>query len=150
LPRQAAQTVQIPEEVEQELTLLRGFRDLVGEGIGYMLGAKATQSEASDATKDQRKVAASIRKDISIHLEEWIKNADHASYSAKVTELKAARKVLADAMKPFNEKKSPLTKAWKYITNVAIPDSLKELGAPVSPRFSLEDWIAEAMKPKKK
>lgn len=113
LPKQAVVT--IPEEVEQELSLLKGFRDLVGEGVGYYLGAKAVQAEASDATKDQRKTVATIRKDISTHLEGWIKAADINSYSAKVSEMKEARKALSSAMKPFNEKKSPLTKAWRYL-----------------------------------
>ena len=148
MPKQAVVT--IPEEVEQELSLLKGFRDLVGEGIGYYLGARAVQSEASENTKDHRKTVATIRKNISTHLEEWIKGADVNSYSSKVSELKEARKVLSEAMKPFNEKKSPLTKAWKYCVNVAFPDSLKELDAPVSPRFSLSEWIEKTLANAKK
>ena len=145
-----AQAIQLPAEVEQELSLLKGFRDLVNEGIGYYLGAKATQSEASEKTKEQRKAASDIRKSMSEQLEQIITNADIKTYKETMEKLKTARKALAEAMKPFNEKKSPLNRAWKYCVNVAFPDSLKELGAPVSPRFSLSDWIAEATKPKKK
>ena len=147
-----AQTVQVQvsEEVEQELTLLRGFRDLVHEGLGYYFGAKAIQSEASEKTKEQRKAASTIRKDVSTHMEEWIKNADVTAYNEKMTALKEARKAVSEATKPFNEKKNPLSRAWKYCVSVALPDSLKELGTPVQPTFSLSDWIAEAIKPKKK
>jgi len=131
--------------VEQEVTLLRGFRDLVAEGLGYYLGAKAVQAEASEKTKEQRTKANSIRKEINSHLEEWIKNADIDSYKAKTTEYAEAREALKKVMKPFNEKKKPLNKAWRYCVNVAFPDALKELGAPVQPRFSLSKWIQAAI-----
>jgi len=151
MPKQA--TVEaVPEaevSVDQELALLRGFRDLVAEGLGYYLGAKAVTAEASEKTKDLRKKANSIRKEINSHLEEWIKNADIESYTAKTTELAEAREALKKAMKPFNEKKNPLNKAWRYCVNVAFPDSLKELGAPVQPRFSLSKWIESAIQKKK-
>jgi len=145
-----AKAVQVPEEVQQQLSLLEGFRDLVHEGIGYQLGAKAVQAEASEKTKDQRTTSNAARKNISDHLEEWITDANIAGYKSAVEDLTAKRKALSEAMKPFNGRKAPLTKAWKYMVNVAIPDSLRELGSPVAPSFSLSDWIKEATAKKKK
>ena len=146
MPKQTAvEAVEAEVSVDQELALLRGFRDLVAEGLGYYLGAKAITAEASEKTKDLRKKANSIRKEINSHLEEWIKNADIESYTAKTTEYAEARAKLREAMKPFNEKKKPLNKAWRYCVNVAFPDALKELGAPVQPRFSLSKWIQAAI-----
>jgi len=141
------EVVEVSEE-QKELRLLRGFRDLVAEGLGYYLGAKAIGAEASEKTKDQRKKVNSIRKEINSHLEEWIKNSDIKSYTAKTKEYAEARAKLREAMKPFNEKKKPLNKAWRYCVNVAFPDALKELGAPVQPRFSLSKWIDQAIKKK--
>jgi len=150
MPKQTAvEAVEAEVSVDQELALLRGFRDLVAEGLGYYLGAKAVGAEASEKTKDLRKKANSIRKEINSHLEEWIKNADIDSYTAKTTEYAEARAKLREAMKPFNKKKNPLNKAWRYCVNVAFPDALKELGAPVQPRFSLSKWIESAISKKK-
>jgi len=150
MPKQTAvEAVEAEVSVDQELALLRGFRDLVAEGLGYYLGAKAVGAEASEKTKDLRKKANGIRKEINSHLEEWIKNADIESYTAKTTEYAEARAKLREAMKPFNKKKNPLNKAWRYCVNVAFPDALKELGAPVQPRFSLSKWIESAISKKK-
>jgi len=150
MPKQeVVEAVQEAEAIEQEVALLRGFRDLVAEGLGYYLGAKAIGAEASEKTKEQRKKVNSIRKEINSHLEEWIKNADIKSYTAKTTEYAEARAELRKAMKPFNQKKNPLNKAWRYCINVAFPDALKELGAPVQPRFSLSEWIESAISKKK-
>jgi len=150
MPKQTAvEAVEAEISMEQEVALLRGFRDLVAEGLGYYLGAKAIGAEASEKTKDQRKKVNSIRKEINSHLEEWIKNSDIESYKAKTTEYAEARAELRKAMKPFNEKKNPLNKAWRYCLNVAFPDALKELGAPVQPRFSLSKWIESAISKKK-
>jgi len=150
MPKQVVEEA-IPEvqAVEQELALLRGFRDLVAEGLGYYVGSKAIGAEASEKTKEQRKKVNSIRKEINSNIEEWIKNADLDSYTAKMTELAQARATLKEAMKPFNEKRKPLNKAWRYCLNVAFPDALKELGSPVQPRFSLSNWIKEAIEKKK-
>jgi len=62
-----------------------------------------------------------------------------------------AKKTLKTARAPFMQKMAPLAKAVRYCDNVAIPDSLKELGHPIQPRFSLSDWVqtAIAQKPKK-
>lgn len=153
MPKSA--TVQVEAEAEfkalslQEQELLVGFRDLVAEGLGYHFGAKAVQSEGSEATKDQRATNNANRKNISSHLEEWIKDADIEAYQSAVEEYTTSRKALSEAMKPYNTRKAPLARAWKYCVNVAFPDSLKEIGAPVQPRFKLSEWIKEATKKKK-
>jgi len=159
--RQTQTVVTIPEEVHAELTLLRGFRDLVGEGIGYLLGARAIQAEVRDNEEIGKLrhaiprifVSGRPKKDSdrkTIIIEDLVKSRDTNAYITAMTEVEVARKALQDAMKPFNEKKAPLLKGWKYMVNVAVPDSLKELGAPVSPRFSLSDWVAQATAGRKK
>jgi alcohol dehydrogenase class IV len=41
-----------------------------------------------------------------------------------------------------------LNKGMKYIDNVAIPDSLKELGVQLQPAFSLSEWVKKAVEKK--
>lgn len=142
-------TVQIPEEVEQELKMLRGFKDLVGERMGYFMGRRTKQSEMNDATKTERAAANKISKELQENLPDYIKDGDIDAYNTKITQLKKARKVVADKSKPFRAKIKPLAKAQKYCDTVAIPDALKELGAPVTPRFNLSDWINKAMQEEK-
>ena len=171
--KQKAQTVAIPEHYKvppiitdvwnsftpeqrkevlghlQEYTMLTGFRDLVGERAGYDLGRRLTQADMSEKTKEERKTAREIRKEITDSLEEYIKNSDIDTYLSKRKDLKTAREVVSKKSKPFREKISPLTRALKYLDNTAIPDALKELGTPVQERFSLSDWIKKAMIPMK-
>ena len=149
MPTQATAQVTIPKEVEQEITMLRGFRDLVGERWGYFLGRRMTQADMNEKTKEERKGVREIRKEITDNLEEYIKNADLDTYLSKQKALKDAREVVSKKAKPFREKISPLSKAQRYLDTVAIPDALKELGTPVQPRFSLSKWIADAMKSEK-
>lgn len=139
----------ITEEVDKELTLLRGFRDLVGERFGYFLGRRVKQAEMNDATKEERKAANAISKEIKENLPTYIKEAQIDVYVSKVEALKEAREVVAKKTKPFREKINPLSKAQKYLDMVAIPDALKELGTPVQPRFSLSTWVTDAMKAEK-
>jgi len=136
-------------EVEEELTLLRGFRDLVGERFGYWMGRRLTQQELNDATKEERKVAREIRKTIKDNLTTWIENADIDSYTTKTEELTGANKVVKEKSKPFREKIAPLSKGIRYIDNIAIPDALKELGTPVQPRFTLSNYIETRIKEQK-
>jgi len=136
--------------VEQEVVLLRGFRDLVGERFGYFLGRRLTQQEMNEKTEAERKAVAEIRREISKNLETYIKNADVKTYMTKKGELKTASETLSKVAKPFREKISPLAKAQRYLDNVAIPDALKELGTPVQPRFALSKWIGDAIASAKK
>jgi len=144
-----AQTVAIP--VEQEVVLLRGFRDLVGERYGYFMGRRLTQAEMTEKTEAERKAVAEVRKAITgDNLKTIIAKADVKTYEAKLSEIKSAREALNKVSKPFREKISPLAKAQRYMDNVAIPDALKELGTPVTPRFSLSKWIGDAIASAKK
>jgi len=145
------ETAQVPEEVEQELTMLRGFRDLVGERWGYFLGRRLTQADMNEKTKTERTKVSEIRKEITgENLETLITNADIATFKTKLKELGDAREVVSKKAKPFREKMNPLGKAQKYLDTVAIPDALKELNAPVQPRFSLSKWVKEAIEAEKK
>ena len=141
-------TEQVVVEVEQELVLLRGFRDLVAERFGYFMGRRLTQQEMNEKTEEERKAVREVRK--SINIEEFIQNSDLEGYKSKLQELDAARKVVSEKAKPFREKISPLTKAVRFLDNVAIPDALKELGCPVQPRFSISDYIEKQLAQQKK
>jgi len=147
-----AQAVAIPAEVQEELTLLRGFRDLVAERTGYFLGAKVLTKTMNDETAEQRKAVReagkALREAISTLISE--PNNDNAqivkNYQNKVKE---AKEVARKAREPHMKKISPLRKAVRYIDTVAVPDSLKELGKEVAPIFSLNDWINKAIASKK-
>ena len=139
-----------PTEVAQHLTLLRGFRDLMAERMGYVLGRRLTQQDMSEKTEAERKKVSEIRKEITEKLETYIKDADLQTYQARQKALKDAREVLKKASEPFRTKITPLAKAQRYLDNVAIPDALKELGTPVQPRFSLSKWIETAIESSKK
>jgi len=144
-----AQTVAIP--VEQEVKLLRGFRDLIAERWGYFMGRRLTQEEMTQKTEAERKAVAEARKAITgDNLKTIISKADIKGYESTLTKVKEARETLNKVAKPFREKISPLAKAQKYLDNVAIPDALKELGTPVQPRFSLSKWIGDALASQKK
>ena len=136
--------------IEQEVVLLRGFRDLVAERMGYVLGRRLTQQEMNEKTEAERKKVAEIRKEITEKLETYIKDADIQTYQARQKALKDAREVLKKTSEPFRTKMTPLAKAQRYLDNVAIPDALKELGTPVQPRFSLSKWIETAIESSKK
>ena len=139
----------LPKEVQQQIKLLYGFRDLAHERWGYFLGRRMKQAEMSDATKVERKKVSEIRKEIADNLETYIQNSDLDTYVSKTKELKDAREVVKKKSKPFRQKINPIAKAQKYLDTVAIPDALKELGKPVQPRFSLSKWITDAMKSEK-
>jgi len=137
--------------VDQELKFLRGFRDLVAERFGYFMGRRLTQQQMTEKTDTERKAVAEVRKTITgDNLKAIIAKGDIKTYETKLSALKTAREALSTASKPFREKISPLAKAQKYIDNVAIPDSLKELGKPVQPRFVLSEWINDALVAQKK
>jgi len=151
LPKtQAAVEVALPAGVEEELTNLRGFADLVNERWGYWLGARIKQQEGNQATEDKRKAVREAGKALRNGIEEIIKAADVDKWHTLNTTLADAKKVVKEAMKPFAEKISPLRKAVRYLDSVAIPDAMKELGKPIAPRFSLSEYIGNALKAQKK
>lgn len=141
-------TEQIPKVIEKELTLLRGFKDLVAERSGYFFGAKMLTKTMSDETVKERKAvretSKSLNEAVSQLIEEPTKPNSKTVQNLQ-TQLNDARKKNKKARKPHVEKISPLRKATKYIDVVAVPDALKELGKPVTPLFSLSDWIAKAI-----
>lgn len=140
--------IQIPKEIEKEITLLRGFKDLVAERVGYYFGAKVLGKTMSEKTVEERKAvrtaSKSLKEAVNQLIEEPTKpNSKEVKNCAKV--LEQAREKNKEARKPHMQKISPLRKAVRYIDTVAVPDSLKELGTPVQPRFSLSDWAKKAI-----
>jgi len=154
MPKKETQQVQaeviIPEAVQEELTLLRGFRDLVAERTGYALGVIALNAEMKEATAEQRKANLEARKHLRQNLEGFIKNADFEGYKKAVEEVEKTGKALKEARKPHMAKITPLRRAVKYIDNVAVPQSLEQLGVKVQPAFSLSEWIKKAIESQKK
>jgi predicted RNA-binding Zn ribbon-like protein len=133
-----------------ELTLLRGFRDIVHERWGYMLGRRLKQSDMSEKTEKERKVVAEKRKDLKDNMETIIKNADIKGYVQKQEAIKEASEALAVVAKPLREPINELAKGIKYLDTVAIPDALNELGKPVQPKFKLGEWLSQALETQKK
>ena len=154
MPKKETQQVQaeviIPEAVQEELTLLRGFRDLVAERTGYALGVIALNAEMKEATAEQRKASNEARKYLKQNLETFIQNADFEGYKKAVEEIEKTSKALKEARKPHMAKITPLRRAIKYIDNVAVPQSLEQLGVKVQPTFSLSDWIKKAIEKKRR
>ncbi len=154
MPKKETQQVQaeviIPEAVQEELTLLRGFRDLVAERTGYALGVIALNAEMKEATAEQRKANLEARKHLRKSLEDFIRNADFEGYKKAIEEIEKTGKALKEARKPHMAKITPLRRAIKYIDNVAVPQSLEQLGVKVQPAFSLSDWIKKAVESQKK
>ncbi|MEM4480836.1 MAG: hypothetical protein QXG58_06310 [Candidatus Bathyarchaeia archaeon] len=147
---QAETALIVPKEVEEELTLLRGFRDLVAERTGYALGVIALNAEMKEATADQRKASNEARKYLKQNIEVFVKNGDYEGYKQAVENVKKASEALKEARKPHMAKITPLRRAIKYIDNVVVPQSLEQLGVKVQPAFSLSDWIKKAVESQKK
>lgn len=150
---QTVESVQAVEPIADVQALQTAFIELVGERWGYWLGRRMTQQDMAEKTKEQSKAVRELGKTEHTKIEEFIETPSDEIKTVIVTtraSLKDARTTLKEARKPFMEKISPLAKAVRYCDSVAIPDSLKELGHPVAPRFSLSDWVKEAVKPKKK
>jgi len=134
--------------------LQEAFVDLVGERWGYWVGRRLTQQDMAKATKDQSKAVSTMVKAVNTAIEEYIAEPTDDLRTQILNGRKSvaeAKKTLKTAREPYVKKMSPLAKAVRYCDNVAIPDSLKELGHPIQPRFSLSDWAqtAIAQKPKK-
>jgi len=154
LPKRQSTTQTANSEAVADVQALQSaFVELVGERWGYWLGRRLTQQDMAEKTKAESKAVRELAKTERTKIEEFIENPDAEIKTAIVTTRKSladARKTFKEARKPFMDKISPLARAMRYCDSVAIPDSLKELGHPVQPRFSLSDWVKEAVKPKKK
>jgi len=149
LPKQSAKQETVPVVDLQE-----AFIELVGERYGYWVGRRLTQQEMTTATKEQAKTVRELTKTVNEAIEAFIESPSDDLRTKIATTRKTlanAKKTVKEARAPFQKKMTPLAKAVRYCDNVAIPDSLKELGHPIQPRFSLSEWVqtAIAQKPKK-
>jgi len=144
------EAVVLPEQIQQELTLLRGFRDLVAERVAYAMGVQAINEEMREKTEAERTNANNARKFLRENIETFIKNADIEGYKKALEEIDKASKKLKEARKPFVEKITPLRRGIRYIDNIAVPESLKELGVTVQPAFSLSEWIQKTLEERKR
>jgi hypothetical protein len=148
MPKQVVE--QIPQETEKELTLLRGFRDLMAERVGYAMGKYALSSEMRDATAEQRKASLAAAKFLRENLESFIANGDLEGYK-KALEAKAqASEALKKAKAPHMERIKPLGRAVRYIDNVAVPKFLVTLGTEPKPIMTPAEWIFSAIEAEKK
>jgi len=141
----------VPAVVDTQ-ALQEAFVELVAERWGYYVGRRLTQQEMATATKDQAKAVRELVKTVNTKIEEYIENASDDLKTEILTGRKSlaeAKKTVKEARAPFMKKIAPLAKAVRYCDSVAIPDSLKELGHPIQPRFSLSEWVQDAIKPKK-
>jgi len=150
--KQDTQTENSVPVVDQQ-ALQVAFIELVGERYGYWLGRRMKQQEMAEKTKAEAKKSRELASKERESVEDLIKSPSQKLATAiqnTRVELKAARKVLKEARKPFMEKITPLAKAVRYFDNVVIPDSLKELGHPLAPRFSLSDVAQKGIESKQK
>lgn len=153
------QAVTIPKEIakqikglEEKVTLLTGFRDLVAERTGYMFGAKALSTTMSEKTEKERKVVREKGKNLKEAFTTLIEQPTKKHSENFLTvqkEVDEARKANKTAREPHMEKITPLRRAVRYLDVVAVPDALKELGVKTLPRFSLSDWVSKAIIKKK-
>ena len=140
----AIEEVQVPSRID----LLEGFADLVGERMGYFMARRLKQKEMGEKCEKELKAVREVNNSIHDHIVELIEEEKpevRVAIHKEQKELKSLHKTAADVTKPFRDKISELAKAVKYCDNVFIPDSLKELGKAVSPRFSLSEHVAKAL-----
>lgn len=139
-----------PEATQEEVTLLRGFSDLVGERMGYFVGRRKKQAELNELTKEEREAVTTIRKGITgKNLVKLITDGNIKEYNEIVATLNTAREVVTEKSKPLRAVINPLRKAQNYIDTVCIPNALEQLGKPIQERFSLSKWVKEGMEAEK-
>jgi flagellar biosynthesis/type III secretory pathway protein FliH len=142
--------VVIPKELEQEITLLRGLRDLMAERVGYAMGAKALSKEMSNATKEQRMASNEARKFLRENLENFIRNGDYEGYQKAVEKVNKASETLKEAKAPHLAKITPLKRAVRYIDDIAVPSFLTTLGKTPQAIFTPASWVVEKIEEEKK
>ena len=153
MPKQSAKAETVQVSPTERLALLEGFADIIHERFGYNTARRLKLQEMAEATKEQAKSVREISKAVNTKIEALIETPSDeikTEIISKRKELKSSKDTLKDARKPFLEKVKPLAKAVRYLDSVAIPDSLKELGKPISPMFSLSEWVNKALKSTKK
>jgi len=151
----SAQEIVLPKKIEEEMTMLRGFRDLVAERTGYFFGAKMLNKTMNEKTEVERTAVRETSKQIREAISTLIETPSKENASTVLTAQKAnkdAKEVNSKVRKPHMKKINPLRKAVRYMDTVAIPDGLKELGVKTTElaRFSLSKWVAQALETKKK
>lgn len=135
-------------QVPSRMDLLEGFADLVGERMGYFMARRLKQKEMGEKCVKELKAVREVNNSIHDHIVELIEEENpevRVAIHKEQKELKGLHKTAAEATKPFRDKISELAKAVKYCDNVFIPDSLKELGKAVAPRFSLSEHVSKAL-----
>ena len=153
MPKGKTQVAEVVVEEVSRLDMLEAFTELVAERYGYWMARRLTQQEMSEAVKAESKAISETRKALNKGIATYIDEpTDELRTTIKENQktIEEQRKVLKEKKAPFMKKISPLAKAQRYCDNVAIPDSLKELGHTVQPRFSLSKWITDALESSKK
>ena len=153
MPKAKTQVAEAVTEEANRLDMLEGFTELIAERYGYWMARRLTQQEMNEAVKEEAKAYRETRKALNKNVADYIEEpTDELRTAIKDTQktIKEQSKVLKEKKNPFMKKISPLAKAVRYCDNVAIPDSLKELGKPVQPRFSLSKWINDALEASRK
>lgn len=153
MPKKAEVQAQTVEAEVSRLDLLEAFAELVAERYGYYTARRLKTAEMNEAVKDLSKNLREIRKSLNTAVEEYIKEPSDGLREQifKAREAIAEKKpVLKEKKAPYMKEITPLAKAVRYMDNVAIPDSLKELGHPIQPRFSLSEWVKKAVEAQKK
>jgi hypothetical protein len=146
-------TVEVEAEATKRLDLLEAFAELVSERFGYYTARKLKMAEMNEAVSDLNKEVREIRKSLNTAIEEYIKEPNDGLREQifKCREaIEEKRPAIKEKKAPFMKEINPLARAVRYIDNVAIPDSLKEIGYPVQPRFSLSDWVKKGIESQKK
>jgi len=153
MPKGKAQTVTVEAEAVSRRDLLEGFAELVSERYGYAQASTLKMAEMNEAVADLNKELREIRKSLNTAIEEYIKEPNDGLreqiFKCRET-IEEKRPIIKEKKAPFMKEINPLAKAVRYLDNVAIPDSLKEIGYPVQPRFSLSDWVKKGIESQKK
>ena len=145
--------VQVPKEetlTPEQISVLIGFRDLLTERVCYSMGRAEIRAKMSKATKKERKNASGIRAGIKENLVQWVTDGNITEYEKQTALLTDASEIVSKKSKPFNKEISPLTKAMKFIDNIAVPDALGVMGIKPKPRFSLSDYMVAQLEKQEK
>jgi DNA repair exonuclease SbcCD ATPase subunit len=152
-------TTQAKQLTSEQVTDLLGFRDLIAERYGYLMGRRLKQQEMNEKLRDQAKAIRERRKAIASGYEEYFDTdpakADvlkklKASIGQAETDMKKPLEALKKAREPFQEVIKPLAQAIRYMDSVVIPDSLTSMGKPVAPITVVSPDILRAIAESKK
>jgi len=159
--KQKTTQIVVPEALQEEVRLLRGFAILGAERTAYMFGSRSLTTDMSKASAAERKTLSEANKNIRDNLPAWVKAGSEKEYEKALKAVTDARKALSTKDKPTRDKIAPLRRAMKYIDVVAVPEAIKELAnvtsdpevkkkLVVAPSFKLSEWIGKAIEANKK